>query len=1111
MYVTLNQKVNIRDQNAGNLVYYSPSEIRGAYNATALLNAGYTGRDVTISIVDAYGDPYIQSELDTFSAAFGIPSTTVHVACVDGPCNYTEGIAQGWNDEIALDVEWAHAMAPGATVNLYIGSNAGQALYDAVAAAVAGTNGNGTFLSPSSIVSMSWGTPENDIGESGSVAQYYGENYPWLDAVFQQGAAQGITFFASTGDAGAYDQGSPYFQDVAYGSVNYPASDPFVTAVGGTSLYLRTTSGYLQFPMANATAAYGAETAWSYSDLYDWGTGGGYSSLFAQPSWQNGPGVTSGEMRGVPDVSWDADVQTGVVVYVAGNFQIFGGTSVGSPSWAGAMALIDQEAGHPLGFVNPSIYSILNNPAEYAKAFHDATAGDNDPYQAGPGWDPTTGVGSPNIGELATFLSQPTHSLKVSSSSSVILRTSASYDSAVFIYAQVLNASTPVTTGTVTASLTSDDGSQISSISLTYNSTRAEWVGDYTIAPGDPSGMWTATVIAASGSWSGIGSSSFSVGDGVTIGGSWGSFMVGNTIPVSAVILAPNSATNITAGTFTATFYLSAIGETVEGVVPLAYNATDGMWQGSLTVTPSMTQGVWVMSIGGVDSSGERAAQAYTWLNIGLQAAVGTNSDTYVVGQTIGILSVIGNTQQQYQPATGTFSAGIWVNGVLKGTVPLTFELVFGFLPVWAGFFSTSAISSPGFYNIVVTGNDANGNMAYGETLVRVAPAVLSVSVQLSLSAVVVNSTQTETANARITYGNGTVVKVGSVDGFVSNGQYFPMTFNSASMNFTGIVPAPSVIGSYNLTVVAFDPWGSTGEGIAFFSAFGVTVQCTPGTVGVGTRTTCTAQVGGPVPPTGKVEWSAQGAGKFTRSSCKLTRQACLVAFTPTTAGAVIVTGSYLGDPHNVPSFGTFTLNVTQAASTTLVRCSPASLPVGSTKTVRCTATVKGYSPTGKVAWSQTGIGSLSFTSATCTLTNDRCSVSATELSAGPVVVRASYAGDTNNLVSLATAGVTVQQLRTSVSISCASTAKNAWTCTATLKGYYGSVAGESVTWSRTPTSVGTVSFSSLACALSAGTTGASCQVAVTGTSPGKVTLTAAFGGDASNTSSQRNKSLKVS
>ena len=188
------------------------------------------------------------------------------------------GITQGWNSEIALDVQWAHAMAPNATINLYIGSNSSFPLYDAVEQAV--SNGS------NSIISMSWGSPENSIEASSSIAPVFGPNYPWLDQVLQQAAAEGITTFASTGDWGAYDQSQG--ESLPYGGAIYPSTDPYVTAVGGTSLYMNSTAGYTQFPYVNATGGYGTESAWSWSNQYNWATGGGYSTLFSSTTGRKG-------------------------------------------------------------------------------------------------------------------------------------------------------------------------------------------------------------------------------------------------------------------------------------------------------------------------------------------------------------------------------------------------------------------------------------------------------------------------------------------------------------------------------------------------------------------------------------------------------------------------------------------------------------------------------------------------------------------------------------------------------------------------------------------------------------------------------------------------------
>ena len=1193
MDIRLNQTVNIKSQTTSSFIYYTPSEIRNAYNATSLLNDGYTGSGVTISIVDAYGDPYIQSELNNFSATFGIPTTTVNVVCVDGPCNYYNGMTYGWNSEIALDVEWAHAMAPGATINLYIGSNSGQPLYDAVAAAVAGTNGNGTYLSPSSIISMSWGTPENDIGESGAVAPVFGENYPWLNEVFQQGAAEGITFFASSGDWGAYDQAMG--QTSPYGGAIYPSTDPFVTGIGGTSLYMSTKSGYLQLPAANATGSYGYETAWSWNNRYDWATGGGFSTFFSQPYWQTGPGVPSGETRGAPDVSWDADPLTGVLVYVDGAFYDYGGTSVGSPSWAGSMALIDQKAGHDLGLINPSLYSILKNPSDYTRAFHDVTVGDNDPLQAGPGWDPLTGVGTPNIGELAYYLAQPSASLSVHTSSDVPLGKSASYNS-VQIYATVTSGTRPITSGTGSAVITSSTGGLVANIAMSCNGTA--WTGTYKIKPTDPPGMWVATVHITSGSQTGTGTTTFSVGDGITMFASWGFYLVGDTIPIAAVVTGPDGS-NVTSGSFSATFFLGTPSGSVEGSVPLAYNPATYMWEGAFTISPSADQGAWVLSINGTDSSGNRAATAYTWVNVGLVAHTSTDSPTYLSGDSISIYS--GISYDGHYHTTGAYNATVWLNGKSLGMAPLSYNAEYD---LWTGSFSVPLSDSAGFYQIVVTGDDGSGNSAYGETLVRVAtPSVTSLS---CTSPVKVGASSTCIATVSGNSPSGTVSFTASGSGSFSSEvctltggscsvDYVPSTtagspqtingsyggdINSPPSNGTSSItvnpatsatavtcgPSTFLLGTSTtctVTVTDYNPTGmvswsqSGGTGSVTISpvsctlssshqcqvivkgtaagsvtlnasyggdsndppdsgTFAVTVNpvnslmvsCTPTSVVVGASAACEATVSGPPTPRGKIAWLSNGPDNFSALTCRLKEGACSVKYTATSAGFVTITASYSGnDP---ASSGNSSLLVTVKPSTTKVSCTPTSVVVGSSKVIKCTATVTGYSPTGTVAWSPSGtnVSSVTFISGvdSCVLSKGSCFVTVTGTGAGTISIDGTYSGDSNNTGSSKTTTLTIKPAKTSFSLSCASMSKDVWICTATLKGHFGSAANETADWSQVA-GTGSISFSSPICTLpSAGT----CSITVTGKSPGNVKIEVAYAGDSNDQGSSKKANLKV-
>jgi hypothetical protein len=335
---------------------YSPAQIRHAYGFDQLTKDG-TG--VKIAIVDAYDDPNIPSDLNTFSLQFGLPTTSSFT--------FTQAYAQGsrpvtnagWAQEISLDVEWAHAIAPKASILLVeTASNSFDDLFGGVDYAVA---------HGASVVSMSWGGSEFS-GESS------------YDTHF---TASGVSFFAAAGDSG--------------GQQIYPAVSPYVVAVGGTTLSLDGSGNVI------------SETAWS-------GGGGGPSNFEPKPGYQVAYG-TPGSTRDTPDVSYDANPSTGVAVYDSVPYQfqsgwlVFGGTSVGAPNWAAAIALADQGRATPVSSNNLASSALYNaattngspGGANYAANYRDITSGSNG-YPATPGYDLATGLGSPLANNLAPYL-----------------------------------------------------------------------------------------------------------------------------------------------------------------------------------------------------------------------------------------------------------------------------------------------------------------------------------------------------------------------------------------------------------------------------------------------------------------------------------------------------------------------------------------------------------------------------------------------------------------------------------------------------------------------------------------------------------------------------------
>jgi subtilase family serine protease len=382
-------------QSATNTVpCFGPSQIRRAYNVPNNL----TGSGKTIVIIDAFGNPYIASDLALFDQTFGLPAANLNIICVasataTGPCptfSLSNADQVDWAGEIALDTQYSHAIAPGATIDLVISKSDQDA--DILAAQEYAINHRlGDVLSQS-------------FGENELCLQAETSIFNATVTAFKTAQAENMSVFASSGDQGSGTlncAGTSYVE-----GVNMPASDPLVTSVGGTHL----NANYV-------TGQYQSETVWNNSGLDpDFGAGGGgFSSIFPRPSYQ---GFTGSAGRGVPDVTYSADVYNGVlVVFSAGNggtpaFFIFGGTSAGSPQWAALASLADQAAGHDLGFLNPSLYDLAGS-AFYASIFHDITVGNNawdgagvPGYAAHRGWDAASGLGSPIANSLILFLSR---------------------------------------------------------------------------------------------------------------------------------------------------------------------------------------------------------------------------------------------------------------------------------------------------------------------------------------------------------------------------------------------------------------------------------------------------------------------------------------------------------------------------------------------------------------------------------------------------------------------------------------------------------------------------------------------------------------------------------
>ncbi|MER7671726.1 protease pro-enzyme activation domain-containing protein [Kitasatospora sp. NPDC096128] len=340
----------------------SPAQYQGAYN---LDKTGADGTGTTVALWEF--DGYKSSDLTSYDAQYGLTGPAVSTVSVDG-ANYDSAPGQGIG-EVELDSEIVRGAAPKATQLVYEAPNNDQGEIDMANKIVADNK--------ATVISISWGSCEPDTTASSMTA---------VDNAFKQAAAQGISIFSASGDDGSRDC-TRSTSGATVKSVDFPASSPHQTGVGGTNLQVTGGNGY------------SSESAWSTA-------GGGVSTVFAKPSWQTGTGI-NGTMRTVPDVSSNADPQSGFAVYTGGAWQVIGGTSAAAPLWSGYAAQFNQKAkaaGQPaLGEAAPKLYTVANS-SSYGSTFHDVTTGANQDYAAGTGYDQVTGWGSPVADALTTAL-----------------------------------------------------------------------------------------------------------------------------------------------------------------------------------------------------------------------------------------------------------------------------------------------------------------------------------------------------------------------------------------------------------------------------------------------------------------------------------------------------------------------------------------------------------------------------------------------------------------------------------------------------------------------------------------------------------------------------------
>ena len=336
-------------------VSYTPTTLAGLYD----FPQGLDGTGQSIAIIEL-GGGYKTSDLQTYFSKLGIPMPKVSAVSVDGSTKSPSGSLNGPDGEVMLDIEVAGCIAPKSNIVVYFGPNTDIGFLDAIDAAIHDT------VNKPSVISISWG---------GTESNWTTQSLNAYNQAFQNASALGITVCAAAGDDGSSDG-----QDDGLAHVDFPASSPYVLACGGTRL-------------DSSKNKISGEVVWN--DMpFGGATGGGISDVFDLPQWQTGvkvpPSANSGGRvgRGVPDVAGDADPITGYDVLVDGKSAVIGGPSAVAPLYAGLVATMNQGFGHPVGYLNPLLYTKVSD-----SVFVDITNGNNGAYKAGTGWDACTGLG----------------------------------------------------------------------------------------------------------------------------------------------------------------------------------------------------------------------------------------------------------------------------------------------------------------------------------------------------------------------------------------------------------------------------------------------------------------------------------------------------------------------------------------------------------------------------------------------------------------------------------------------------------------------------------------------------------------------------------------------
>jgi pseudomonalisin len=667
---------------SGGSHYLAPADFATIYDLSPLYASSTNATGYTLAIV---GRSNINlSDVAAFRSTFGLQANAPKVILATGS---NPGLVSGDQDEATLDVEWSGAVARNATVELVIAASTASSDGVDLAAEYA-VNQN---LAP--VVSVSFGSCEAALGAAGN---------QFLNALWQQAAAQGTSVFVSSGDSGAAGCDDPSETTATGGlAVNGLCSSPYSTCLGGTE-FNDTANPALYWSSSNSSTygsalSYIPETVWNESGLVAggsdlWAGGGGASIVYTKPAWQTGNGVPPANQRYVPDVALSAAGHDGYLVYLNGEFYVFSGTSAAAPTFAGIATLAASREGARQGNINPILYALAAQQASGGTAvFHDTTVGNNSVpgvtgFSAGGGYDPASGLGSVDANLLVNAwanATKPTPAFQLSATSSATSITqgasgslklqvtvSGGFDSAITLSAGTLpmgltatfSPATLAAPGSGSSTLTFAAAAQMTA--GTYNLTLKGSGGGigqsvplavtiapqcaYTLNPASAqqpaaAGKYTVTVAAAAGClWTAVSNASW-----ITVTGGAPGSGDGQVSYALAANTGPSRTSTLTIGG--SLFQVTQLGSNATFTLnPVSVNAGASGSIGTLSITAPASTTTW-------------AAQSdASWITIsGAAAGSGNGTITYTVAPNLGtatrtgMLSVAGLTFTVTQAGTG--------------------------------------------------------------------------------------------------------------------------------------------------------------------------------------------------------------------------------------------------------------------------------------------------------------------------------------------------------------------------------------------------------------------------------------------------------------------------